>query len=90
MIPFENLTKSQLWALRNQIVVNSVCLSDFENSFGYNRVHISNFFDGYYDYLWELANETFDSPTHKDAMSFDNEDNLWSWFNCSDDLSWIK
>ena len=89
MTNFNDLTKTQLWALRKEIVVNCICFSDYENSFGYNRECLSSFFDGYYDYLWELAYENYKNPTHTDAMSYDNEDTLWEWFNFSDDLSWI-
>ena len=90
MIAFEDITKSQLWELRQEVIVNSVFLHDYENSFGYDKACVCSFFDGYYNFLWELAEEEFNSPTHANAMSFDNEDTLWSWYNCHEDFSWFK
>jgi len=90
MIRFEDLTKNLLWVLRNEIVVNSLFLCDYENSFGYSKESLCAFFDGYYDYLWEIAQEEFSNPTHKDAMSLDNEENLWAWYNCYGDFDWVE
>ena len=88
---FEKLTKKQLWQLRQQVVVNSAFVADYRNDMGYDENSIYNFFDGYYDYMWELAEEDGAVLTHNNVMAtYDNADILWSWFNCYDDLTWIK
>ena len=91
MKKFESLTKKELWKLRNEICVNSVFVHDYDNSFGYDSKAVSDFFDGYYDFMWELATEENGKHiTHDFVMSnYDNEETLWEWFCCYDDLSWI-
>lgn len=86
---FEKLTKEELVELRNDIVLNSHYLADYENSFGFNAVQVSYFFGGYVDYIFEFAEE--DGVTDFSCVfdAYDTEENLWSWFNCYDDLSWI-
>jgi hypothetical protein len=90
---FENLTPDELWKLRNEIVLNSMFYSDFTNKFGFDMQHISQFFDGYVEYLNELAEE--DGYVDWENMSemlnkYDNKENLLGWFNSYDDLSGIK
>lgn len=90
---FEELTKEELWQLRQEVVVNSAFTADYTNSFGFNESDICSFFDGYYDYLCELANEDYDDCLVTDGLiheQYDNQDNLESWFNCYDDLSWVR
>ena len=90
---FADLSSAQLADLRKEIVLNSLYISDYDNSFGFDPNHINSFFDGYVSYLEELAEE--DGYTEWDNIFrmfnlYDNETNLWDWFNCSDDLSWVK
>lgn len=90
---FENLTPDELWKLRNEIVLNSMFYSDFTNKFGFDMQHISQFFNGYVEYLNELAEE--DGYVDWEDMSemlnkYDNKENLLGWFNSYDDLSGIK
>lgn len=90
---FEKLTSAELAKLRGDIILNSLYLSDYVNSFGFNPNHISTFFDGYVSYLEELAKE--DGYTEWDNIFkmfdiYDTEENLYDWFMCSDDLSWVK
>ena len=94
---FEDLTKEQLWALRNEIVLNSIYIADYENSFGFNSRDISYFFDGFMDYICELAEEDGITETTKgnDFLeivfnNYDNEENLYGWFCCCEDYSWVK
>ena len=69
----EELSKDELWQLRNQVVLNSLPRS------------ACDFFEGYVEFLAELASETGtqwhdqDSPEH-----------LHEWLLCSDDYSWVK
>ena len=91
---FKNLTQNELWELRKQVVLNSYFINDFENTFGFDSTSMFIFFDGYYEYIWELAEEFYANSdvdvTHEIVMeNFDNKNNLLSWFNCYDDLSWV-
>lgn len=84
---FEELTALELWTLRQEIVLNSYFIADYVNSFNFKAEDICVFFDGYVDFLFELSGSddikyTFDT--------FDNSENLWRWFNCYDDLSWVE
>lgn len=90
---FEDLTKEELWQLRQEVVLNSVFTAHYTNSFGFNERDVCSFFDGYYDYLWELADEDDNDCLITDGLiydKYDNQDNLESWFNCYDDLSWVR
>lgn len=90
---FDKLTREDLQKLRNEIVLNSCYSYDYTNSFDFNEHDICAFFDGYYDYLWELAKEKYntDEITHfLISDEFDNIDNLVCWFDCYDDLSWVR
>lgn len=84
---FADLTIDELWKLRNEIVLYSIKCADYENSFGFYPSDIGEFFDGYASCLDELQSEgDSDIP----ALEYDNKENLWSWFNCYDDLSWVR
>lgn len=84
---FEELTIDELWQLREEIVLYSVLTSNYNNSFGFNPNDVSQFFDGYADYLCELQDEGDPSIP---PLEYDSKENLWSWFNCYDDLSWVR
>ena len=47
------LTKDQLKQLRGEIVLNSVYLSDYENSLGIKRDCVYDFFDAWLDYEFD-------------------------------------
>ena len=86
---FGELTSAELSQLRKEIVLNSVYIYDYTNSFGFNRWDIGSFFDGYVSYLEELAKE--DGVEGIDYLAkYDTEENLYSWFLCYDDLSWVR
>ena len=71
---FETMTARELWALREEVILGSIYVSDYRN-----------FMEGYIDYLEELADEQGGQ-----WFAYDCEENLWSWFNCYDDLTWVK
>lgn len=87
---FEDLTKEDLAKLRSEIVLNSHYIADYENSFGFNAKDVSYFFEGYMDYIAELCEEDIHKTELEDIFTYDTIDNLLSWFNCHDDLSWVK
>lgn len=84
---FEDLTIDELWKLRNEIVLYSIYIADYDNSFDFYPNDIGEFFDGYASFLDELQSEGDSSIP---ALEYDNKENLWSWFNCFDDLSWVR
>lgn len=84
---FADLTKEELWKLRNEIVLYSCMIKDYDNSFDFYPLDICSFFDGYANYLDELA---VDDGSKYPALEYDNEDNLWDWFNCCEDYSWVR
>lgn len=86
---FENLTKEELLTLRKDIVLNSIYIHDYENSFGFEPSVVSVFFDGFVEYICELAAENGVTDFERILKEYDTDDNLLSWFNCYDDLSWI-
>jgi hypothetical protein len=83
---FEDLNIDELWSLRKQVTLGSIYNADYNNDFNFDEHCVAYFFDGYLEYLEELSEE----QGIKTPMSLDNKDNLWAWFNCSDDLSWVK
>jgi hypothetical protein len=82
---FEDLNIDELWSLRKQVALGSIYVADYDNNFKFDEHCVACFFEGYLDYLEELSEEQGVTP-----MSLDNKDNLLSWFNCYDDLSWVK
>lgn len=87
---FNELTKEELWKLRNEIVLCSIFLADYKNSFGFKPIYLSQFFDGYEEYLCELIKEDGLSYSYEELIKRDTPENLYDWRNCSDDWSWIK
>lgn len=78
-----HLTKNKLWALRQEIVLNSLFMSDYQNSVGYTPQSVWAFFDGYMDYLDELATEEHGSDCSlEQVFRFDNAENLEAWYGC--------
>ena len=84
---FEDLTIDELWQLREEIVLYSIKSADYANSFDFYPNDIGEFFEGYASYLDELQSE---GDPAIPALEYDNKENLWSWFNCYDDLSWVR
>lgn len=88
---FEDLTSAELSQLRKEVILNSVFIYDYSNSFGFNPWDICSFFDGYVSYLEELAEEDgFEGVGLCFLEKYDTEENLYSWFLCFDDLSWVR
>lgn len=77
------MTKTSLWELRQEIVLNSLYTTDFNNTFGCTAHSVQNFFDGYMSYLEELMTEdgVSDSEVFDVLSTYDTIDNLWIWWN---------
>lgn len=76
------MNKTTLWQLRTEIVLNSVFMSDYQNSFGFTTQSVLEFFDGYMSYLEELMTEdgVSDSDVFNVLDKYDTIDNLWAWW----------
>ena len=85
----KKLNMGQLWNLRKEIVLNSLYLYDYDNSFGLDSYSLSIFFDGYLEYLEEEMK--YNIENYDDSMFFeylkdyDNEDNLYDWYMMIED-----
>lgn len=81
------MTKENLWNLRTEITLGSLYTSDYENSFQILPIIVQNFFDGYIEYLWELAeeNDKKDIDFEDLVKIYDNANNLESWYCCFDE-----
>ena len=74
--------------------MNSLYYSDFDNSFGLDNRSVSDFFEGWLDFIKEQMEE----DGHKDAGNkffdyfdqYDNAETLEQWYYCFDDFSWVK
>ena len=87
---FAELTSAELLQLRKEINLNSIFIYDYTNSFGFNPWDICSFFDGYVSFLNELAREDGFEGIDYYLTKYDTEENLYSWFLCYDDLSWVR
>lgn len=80
------MTSEQLWALRKQIVLNSLYYSDYRNTFGIDCRVVCDFFDSYLSYLEELMADDSADYTDEDFFAllprYDTPDNLWNWYGC--------
>lgn len=85
---FEELNEDELWKLREEVMIGSLFVSNYTNSFGYKSLDVSYFFDGYINYIEELLEE--DGADDGEFENYDNIENLWGWFNCYDNLSWVR
>ena len=87
---FKELTLEELSQLRKEINLNSIFIYDYTNSFGFNPWDICSFFDGYVSFLNELAREDGFEGIDYYLTKYDTKENLYSWFLCYDDLSWVR
>ena len=82
------LTRQELKKLRNQVCKCSLFYSDYENTLGIDRKVVSDFFDGYFEYLIEVAEENGENlnvigNTYYDRIfKYDNIENLENWYMC--------
>lgn len=83
------MNKEDLWRLREEIVLNSLYLSDYENSFGISKEDCCNFFEGYFEELCyllqdEIGEEEYNKLSsddfYKKVFDKDNIDNLYNYY----------
>jgi hypothetical protein len=96
---FENFTKEDLQSLRNEIVLNSLFVSDYNNSFGISANSVCDFFDSYMEFLSELAfedNFKIGDPskgmhTYSEFFEkYDTIENLLEWYGCYESFDWVE
>lgn len=91
-------TLEEIKKLRKEIVLNSIYVADYENSFWFDEHDVCGFFDGYMDYLEEelemQAEESGERISDRDyydrLFALDNEDNLEAWFYCYECLEFTQ
>lgn len=83
------MNSKDLWKLRKEIVLNSLYLSDYENSFDIPIEDCCNFFEGYFEELCyilqdEIGEEEYNNLNsdefYKRVFALDNEDNLYNYY----------
>ena len=83
------LTLEEVFDLRKQIVLNSLYISDYKNNLGVDQSEACDFFDGFMDYIQEIAEEDGFPLTENTYDVFfgryDNEENLENWWHCFED-----
>ena len=81
----EDLGPIQLWRLRQDIILNSLYLNDYENRYDIDLREVNTFFDSYLNYLEDLMEEEivgFKDEQFFDYLGqYDNRKNLIDWHN---------
>ena len=70
-------TRDELKQLRSEIILDSIYIDDYANSFNIDKELVQDFFNGYSDYLYELKEDPDGANPEND---FDNIDNLENWY----------
>ena len=89
-VTLKNLGKTRLKRLRDDVVLNSLFIADYDNRYGIDPHDVCDFFEGYMSYLCELEKEKYGKELdniHDFFNEFDNIENLWDW-HCS--IDWAE
>lgn len=91
---FEDLTKEELWKLRNEVSLGSIYISDYRNSFGFKANSMCDFFESFMSYIQgEMEEDGKEDPGNRffDYLDeYDTPDFLWRWYNCYDSFDWVE
>lgn len=79
-IHIKDLTPMDVLDLRSQIVLGSCYLREYQNDLGVDPKEAYDFFEGYIDYLEEIAEE-YDTPFKPTYLDLDSPSRLESWFH---------
>lgn len=92
MKQFEDFSPEDLWALRKEIVLNSLFIADYQNSFGIKANSVCEFFDSFMSYAQgEEREDGFEGESIEEFFErYDNADLLWDWYCCYEDFSWVE
>lgn len=63
--------------LRNQVIINSCFLEDYDNTFGVDPHEVYDYFDGYLEYLAEIAGPGADTQS---ILEEDTLEHLYSYY----------
>lgn len=86
-LKISQLGKTQLKRLREDIVLNSLNIRDYQNRYNIDPKIVCNFFDSYIEHLFELAKE--DNKTfYWDSDLFNTYDNIENLYNYYSMLEW--
>ena len=82
----KDLGKTQLWRLRQDIVLNSLYINDYQNRYGIDPRIVCDFMDGYVEELCAMAQEDgVKTDNILDIIElYDNKDNLYNYVNAID------
>ena len=72
-----NLTKEQLWKLRQEIVLGSIYINDYKNSFKINPESVCSFFDSFIEDAQQDDDGNFNNRKTED---FDNAEELYNYY----------
>ena len=72
-----NLTKEQLWKLRKEIVLGSLYIDDYKNSFGINPENVCNFFDSFIE---DAQQDDEGNYNNREIKDFDNAEELYNYY----------
>lgn len=72
------MTKEELWNLRLEIVLGSLFLKDYSNSFGIPVSTCCDFFDGFIDDCFDRESDNISFQQVCDK--YDNPDSLWEYY----------
>ena len=78
-VDVNNLTKEQLWKLRQEIVLGSLYTHDYDNSFGIDPSAVRNFFDSFIE---DSQVDDFGKSIDREVEEYDNAEDLYNYY-CS-------
>lgn len=72
-----NLTKEQLWKLRQEIVLGSLYTHDYDNSFGIDPSAVCNFFDSFIE---DAQTDDYGNSNNRKVEDYDNAEELYNYY----------
>lgn len=76
-VDVNNLTKEQLWKLRQEIVLGSLYTHDYDNSFGIDPSAVYNFFDSFIE---DAQMDDYGKPNNRNTEEYDNAEDLYNYY----------
>ena len=73
----ENFKREDLAEFRKQIVLNSLFVSDYQNSLGISSDSACLFFDSFMSFIEDLAEEAVSNSQIRTGKSFSRSTTLW-------------
>ena len=91
-VKIHELDKESLWKLRKEIVLNSLFIHDYDNSFGFDPRDVCTFFDGFIEHVDTMEREENQValPILDLLKKYDNPDALFDWYSSIEDWDWFR